>query len=135
PHRYTLIKPEYTYGESRIDFYMERVDSYGSAQKCLMEVKGCTLEIEGIGYFPDAPTERGVKHLRELTKAVEEGFVCYAVFVVQMEGIHEVRANVATHKEFGDALEAAKAAGVKILCLSCRVTEDMLEVDAEYALI
>lgn len=124
----TLIKPEYTYGESRIDFYMERTDSYGGVQKCLMEVKGCTLEIGGIGYFPDAPTERGVKHLRELTRAVEEGFLCYAVFVVQMEGICEVRANVATHEEFGEALELAKATGVKIICLGCRVTEDTLEI-------
>lgn len=125
---WTLIKPEYTYGESRIDFYMERTDSYGSVQKCLMEVKGCTLEIGGIGYFPDAPTERGVKHLRELTRAVEEGFLCYAVFVVQMEGVCEVRANVETHEEFGEALESAKAAGVKIICLGCRVTEDTLEI-------
>lgn len=121
---YTLIKPEYTYGDSRIDFYMERGE-----QKCLMEVKGCTLEIDGIGYFPDAPTERGVKHLRELTKAVKEGYRCYAAFVVQMEGIREVRANVATHKEFGQALEEAKAAGVQVLCLGCKVTEDTLEVE------
>ena len=124
---YTLIKPEYRYGDSRIDFYMEKGD-----QKYLMEVKGCTLEIDGIGYFPDAPTERGVKHLRELTKAVQEGFQCYAAFVVQMEGVNEVRANVATHKEFGQALEEAKAAGVKVLCLGCKVTENTLEVDREF---
>ena len=92
----------------------------------------CTLEIDGIGYFPDAPTERGVKHLRELTKAVQEGFQCYAAFVVQMEGVNEVRANVATHKEFGQALEEAKAAGVKVLCLGCKVTENTLEVDREF---
>ncbi len=124
---YTWIKPEYTYGDSRIDFYMEKGE-----QKYLMEVKGCTLEIDGIGYFPDAPTERGVKHLRELTKAVQEGFQCYAAFVVQMEGVNEVRANVATHKEFGQALEEAKAAGVKVLCLGCKVTENTLEVDREF---
>ena len=122
---YSFIKPEYIYGDSRIDFYMEREE-----QRFLMEVKGCTLEIDGIGYFPDAPTERGIKHLKELTKAVKKGFICYAAFVVQMEGIHEVRANVATHKEFGDALEEAKAAGVKVLCLSCRVTEDSLAIDS-----
>lgn len=124
---YTFIKPEYTYGDSRIDFYMEQGE-----QQYLMEVKGCTLEMDGIGYFPDAPTKRGVKHLRELTKAVQEGWQCYAVFVIQMEGINEVRANVATHREFGDALEEAKAAGVKVLCLGCKVTEDALEVDREF---
>lgn len=126
---YTLLKPEYTYGDSRIDFYMEKGE-----QKFLMEVKGCTLEIDGIGYFPDAPTERGVKHLRELTKAVKDGYQCYVAFVVQMEEINEVRANVTTHKEFGQALEEAKAAGVKVLCLGCKVTEDTLEVDRKFVL-
>ena len=126
---YTLLKPEYTYGDSRIDFYMEKGE-----QKFLMEVKGCTLEIDGIGYFPDAPTERGVKHLRELSKAVKDGYQCYVAFVVQMEEINEVRANVTTHKEFGQALEEAKAAGVKVLCLGCKVTEDTLEVDREFVL-
>ena len=120
---YTLIKPEYRYGDSRIDFYMEKEE-----QKYLMEVKGCTLEIDGIGYFPDAPTERGVKHLHELSRAAKEGFICYAAFVIQMEGIKEVRANVATHAEFGKALEEAKAAGVQVLCLECKVTEDTLEI-------
>lgn len=124
---YTYVKGEYKYGVSRLDFYMER-----GAEKYLMEVKGCTLEIDGIGYFPDAPTERGVKHLRELTKATEEGFQCIAAFVIQMEGIREVRANVETHKEFGEALEAAKAAGVKVLGLGCKVTEDTLKIDEEY---
>lgn len=124
---YTYIKPEYTYGASRIDFYMER-----DGQRYLMEVKGCTLEIDGIGYFPDAPTERGVKHLRELAGAAQEGFRCYVAFVIQMEGVNEVRANVETHKEFGEALDAARAAGVKVLCLGCRVTEDTLEVDREF---
>lgn len=123
---YTLVKPEYTYGNSRLDFYMER-----GKEKYLMEVKGCTLEIDGIGYFPDAPTERGVKHLKELTGAVSEGIHCIAAFVIQMEGIHEVRANVAIHREFGEALEAAKEAGVRIVCLECRVTEDRIEVVKE----
>ena len=126
---FSLIKPEYIYGDSWIDFYMER-----GSQKYLMEVKGCTLEIDGVGYFPDAPTERGVKHLRELTKAIREGYRCIAAFVIQMEGIHEVRANVETHREFGEALEEARAAGVEVLCLSCRVTEDSLEVIEEEVL-
>lgn len=123
---YTLVKPEYTYGNSRLDFYMERGE-----EKYLMEVKGCTLEIDGIGYFPDAPTERGVKHLKELTGAAKEGIHCMAAFVIQMEGIHEVRANVEIHREFGEALDAAKKAGVRVICLECRVTEDIIEVVKE----
>jgi len=116
---YDYIKPEYTYGASRVDFYMER-----NGEKYLMEVKGCTLEIDGIGYFPDAPTERGVKHLKELTTAVEHGFHCSVAFVIPMEGVTEVRANVATHKAFGDALEEAKHAGVEVVFLPCRVLPD-----------
>jgi len=116
---YDYIKPEYTYGSSRVDFYMEK-----NGERFLMEVKGCTLEIEGIGYFPDAPTERGVKHLKELTTAVECGFRCCVAFVIPMEGVTEVRANVVTHKAFGDALEKAKQAGVNVLFLPCRVLPD-----------
>ncbi len=120
---YDVVRPEYTIGDSRIDFYMEKGD-----QKYLMEVKGCTLEIDGIGYFPDAPTERGIKHLRELKKAAQEGYQCYAAFVIQMEGITEVRPNIETHREFGQALEEAENAGVKVLYLGCAVTEDTLEI-------
>lgn len=120
---YTYIKPEYTYGDSRVDFYMEKGD-----EKYLMEVKGCTLEREGIGYFPDAPTERGVKHLRELTKAAAKGYHCIVAFVIQMEGICEVRPNTETHREFAEALEEAKIAGVQVLFLNCKVTEDSLEI-------
>lgn len=120
---YSYIKPEFTYGDSRIDFYMER-----DGEKYLMEVKGCTLEIEGVGYFPDAPTERGIKHLRELAKAVGEGYHCRIGFVIQMEDVYEVRPNTATHPAFGEALEAAKAQGVEVVYLPCRVTEDTLEI-------
>ena len=120
---YTLVKPEYTYGDSRVDFYMEK-----GTEKYLMEVKGCTLEVDGIGYFPDAPTERGIKHLRELIGAVKKGYQCSIAFVIQMEGVFEVRANMTMHPEFGLMLEEAKAAGVQILFLCCRVTEDTLEV-------
>lgn len=123
---YTFIKPEYTYGESRIDFYMEKEDA-----TFLMEVKGCTLEIDGVGYFPDAPTERGVKHLKELIKAAESGIHCYAAFVIQMEGISEVRPNVETHKVFGDTLEEAQKAGVEVRYFLCKVTEDTLEIIEE----
>ena len=122
---YDYIKPEYTYGASRVDFYMEK-----DGEKYLMEVKGCTLEIDGVGYFPDAPTERGVKHLKELTTAVEHGFHCSVAFVIPMEGVTEVRANVATHKAFGDALEEAKAAGVEVLFLPCEVLPDEVWITA-----
>ena len=119
----TLIKPEYTYGDSRVDFYLERVD-----EKILIEVKGVTLEIDGIGYFPDAPTERGVKHIRELIKAKREGYVAYIAFVIQMNGIKEVRANMNTHREFGVALEEAQKAGVKVLMLECNVSENEIKI-------
>lgn len=120
---YDYIKPEFTYGKSRIDFYMEKGE-----QKYLMEVKGCTLEVDGIGYFPDAPTERGVKHLHELAQAQQAGYQCAVAFVIQMEGIIEVRPNVSTQPEFGTALAEAKAAGVRVLFLLCRVGRDSLEI-------
>ena len=117
------VRPEYPYGDSRIDFYLER-----GAERILMEVKGCTLEMDGIGYFPDAPTERGVKHLRELAKAVREGYRAVLAFAIQMEGITEVRANIRTHPEFGTALDEARAAGVSVLFLPCHVEPDGLWV-------
>ena len=120
---YTCVRPEYTYGDSRIDFYMERGE-----ERYLMEVKGCTLEVDGIGYFPDAPTERGIKHLHELSKAVDEGYHCMLAFVIQMEGIHEVRANAETHPAFGVALEEARQAGVEIVFLPCKIEEDSLKI-------
>ncbi|SCW73565.1 sugar fermentation stimulation protein A [Lachnospiraceae bacterium C10] len=120
---YDRILPEYTYGASRIDFYLER-----GRDKYLLEVKGCTLEINGIGFFPDAPTERGVKHLRELTAAVKKGYKAMLAFVIQMEGVSEVRANVDTHPEFGIALEEAKQAGVEVLFPPCHVKPDILEI-------
>ena len=127
---YEVVKPEFTYGDSRIDFYMEREDI-----RCLMEVKGCTLEIDGVGYFPDAPTERGVKHIRELIRAREEGYEAALAFVIQMDGITEVRPNVATHPAFGEAMEDARKAGVQILFLPCHVEPDELRiVGGEHAL-
>ncbi|MBR5637275.1 MAG: DNA/RNA nuclease SfsA [Pseudobutyrivibrio sp.] len=120
---YDVVIPEYKYGNSRIDFYMER-----GKDKFLMEVKGCTLIRDGIGYFPDAPTERGVKHLRELTAAVALGYKAMIAFVIQVEGVSEVRPNIDTHPEFGAALEEAKAAGVEVLFLRCKVTENELVI-------
>lgn len=122
---FDVARPEYVYGGSRIDFYMER-----GAKRYLMEVKGCTLEVEGVGYFPDAPTARGVKHIRELTRAVAEGYHAILAFVIQMDGITEVRPNTATDPAFGAALAEAKAAGVGVLFLPCHVEPDGLEIQA-----
>lgn len=120
---YDRIVPEYTYGNSRIDFYLERGNN-----KYLMEVKGCTLEVKGIGYFPDAPTERGVKHLRELQNAVKDGYRAILAFVIQMDGVSEVRPNVDTHPEFGIALREATEAGVEVWFLKCHVEPDSLMI-------
>ncbi len=120
---YDRVIPEYTYGDSRIDFYMER-----GGERYLMEVKGCTLEVEGIGYFPDAPTERGVKHLRELTAAVKNGYKAILAFVIQMDGVSVVKPNTSTHAEFGAAMDEAVAAGVEVLFLKCHVEPDSLVI-------
>lgn len=107
-----------------------------------MEVKGCTLEKDHIGYFPDAPTQRGVKHLKELTealgntddkRAIDNNLTvpleCAVAFVIQMEHVNEVRANEKMHKEFAEALDEAKKSGVKVLFLGCHVTENELYID------
>jgi sugar fermentation stimulation protein A len=122
---YDLVVPEYKYGNSRIDFYMEKGED-----KYLLEVKGCTLIKDGIGYFPDAPTERGVKHLRELTAAIDKGYKAMAAFVIQVEGVSEVRPNIETHPEFGVALTEAKNAGVEVIFLECNVKKDELTIKA-----
>lgn len=124
---YTYVKTEYNYGKSRVDFYMEKGE-----EKYLMEVKGCTLEVDGIGYFPDAPTERGVKHLRELAGATKQGYHCMIAFVIQMEGVTEVRPNEVMHKEFKEAFEEAKDAGVGVLFLCCKVGKDTLVIKKSY---
>lgn len=116
---FDYIKPEYKYGKSRIDFYLEKgVDKY------LIEVKGCTLFKDGIGYFPDAPTKRGVKHLEELARAARDGYHCAVAFVIGADGINQVYPNVETHPEFGEALERAKKEGVKVIYIKTHVTED-----------
>ena len=131
---YDFVKPEFTYGNSRVDFYMEKKTTASEEQKAatyqkfLMEVKGCTLEKNGIGYFPDAPTERGVKHLKELAAAVEHGYQCYLAFVIQVPGVKTVLPNIETHPEFGKALEEAKKAGVEVLFLQCSASEDELKI-------
>ena len=120
PHTATYRR-EVTHGDSRFDFCIH--DGQGS--NTYLEVKGCTLERDGVAYFPDAPTERGVKHIRELTALAHEGNGAYILFVVQMKGVTALRPNDETHRAFGDALREAKEAGVQILAVDCTVcTED-----------
>ena len=118
---YDCIKLEYAFGNSLMDFYMEK-----GKQKYLMEVKGCTLEIDGVGYFPDAPTERGVKHLRELAAACGQGYKCLIAFVIQMEGISEVRPNTETHQIIRDNTKAGRMPAenrihLRIRMKNCRI--------------
>ncbi len=123
---YDLVKPEYTYGNSRFDFYMER-----QGVRYLTEVKGCTLASDlkrGIGLFPDAPTLRGVKHLDELAIASKEGYHCQIAFVIQMNGIHTVLPNDETHPEFGMALDRAIRDGVEVAYYQCSVEADSIRI-------
>ena len=123
---YDVVKPEYTFGDSRFDFYMER-----RGEKYLTEVKGCTLAADtarGIGLFPDAPTERGVKHLDELAAAAKEGYHCQIAFVIQMNGIHMVFPNNDTQPEFGQALTYAANAGVQVAYYGCHVEADSIKI-------
>lgn len=117
------IKPECQWGNSRFDFYIEKGE-----RRCLVEVKGVTLEIDGVVLFPDAPTERGVKHINELISASTLGYETYIVFVVQMKGVKYFLPNDATHPEFGAALRKAAASGVNILAYDCRVSPESLEI-------
>ena len=117
------IHPEYPYGTSRIDFFMRKGN-----EKYLMEVKGCTLERNGIGYFPDAPTERGTKHVRELIRAAGEGYKAILAFVIQMDGVCEVLPNRETDPAFAETMEDAVRHGVKILFLTCHAEPDSLTV-------
>jgi len=158
---YDLVRPEFTFGNSRFDFYMEK-----DGEKYLTEVKGCTLAADiphgpgllstGLtqpigqavppksslspdalpaptkqvktGLFPDAPTERGVKHLHELAAAAREGYRCEVAFVIQINGIHMVFPNDRTQPEFGEALKDAMRAGVRVVCYSCHVEADGIEI-------
>ena len=119
------IRPEFTWEDSRFDFRLE--DGRGAY---LVEVKGVTLEENGEARFPDAPTERGVKHLHGLVRAVEQGYQAAVFFVIQMKGVTRFRPNDGTHPAFGKALRDAAAAGVGVFARDCRVTPDTLELDA-----
>ncbi len=119
----TLIKPESKYKSSRFDFYIETEN-----RKAFIEVKGVTLENQGVVKFPDAPTERGVKHVKELCECVKEGYDAYVIFVVQMKNVLHFEPNVETHKEFAEALKEAKKQGVNILAVDCEVKEDSIKI-------
>lgn len=119
----TLLRPETTWGNSRFDFYWE---SSENDRKGFVEVKGVTLEEDGAVYFPDAPTERGVKHVEELMACRAAGYEAALFLVVQMEGVAFCSPNDRTHPAFGEAVRRAAAAGVEILCRDCRVTPDSL---------
>ncbi len=126
----TAVHREYTYGDSRLDFCLETPRGLH-----LVEVKGVTLEEDGVALFPDAPTERGIKHIRELQRAVESGMEATLFFVVQMKGVREVRPNERTHPAFGAALREAAAAGVRVRAYDCIVTPDSLRIDREVPVI
>lgn len=118
----TLLRPETKFGASRFDFYWEAGERAGFA-----EVKGVTLERDGYVLFPDAPTQRGVKHLEELVRAREAGYEAAVCFIVQMENVDWFQPNDETHPAFGAALRRAREAGVEVLALDCRVGPDFLE--------
>lgn len=118
-----LVRPETRFGDSRFDFYLER-----AGKGMFLEVKGVTLEDDGVCRFPDAPTDRGVKHLRELIRAKEAGFDAGVLFVIQMKPVKYLEPNDRTDPAFGKALREARAAGVDIMAVDCIVTEDSMVI-------
>lgn len=126
----TCIRPEYTYGNSRFDLYVE-----AGERKIFIEVKGVTLEEDGVVRFPDAPSERAVKHVEELQKAVKDGYEAYVFFVIQMKDVRYFTPNRQTHPEFAEALAEAERNGVKILAYDCSVTEDSIELGKEVPVV
>ncbi len=120
------IKREFTYNNSRFDFFVE-----DEGKKAFVEVKGVTLENDGVASFPDAPTLRGIKHINELITAVNEGYDAYIIFVIQMKGIDFFKPDSNIHKDFADALERAEKSGVNIIAVDCDVTENSLNISQE----
>ncbi len=127
----SLVKPETTFGNSRFDFYVEST----SGKKAFVEVKGVTLERKGAAAFPDAPSERALKHVEELIEARRLGYEAYLLFVIQMKGVSFVEPNMDTQPAFGEALKRARRAGVRLLAYDCLVREDGLEMDAPVPVI
>lgn len=123
-HDLVLVRPETKYGKSRFDFYLETKED-----KIFMEVKGVTLEADGVVRFPDAPSERAVKHVEELIQATEAGYKAYILFVIQMKDVKYFAPNEDTHPEFAEALRKAARAGVRILAYDCHVTEETIKLE------
>lgn len=121
-----LIKPECKYENSRFDIYVET-----KTENIFVECKGVTLENDGVALFPDAPTERGCKHLKELQKAVENGFTAYVIFVIQMNGVTRFEPNIQTHRAFAEELKRAREKGVNIMAFDCAVSEDEIKINKE----
>ena len=119
------VFPEHAHGDSRFDFYIESRE-----RRIFVEVKGVTKEIDGVCMFPDAPTDRGLKHVMGLESALSEGFEAYVVLIVQMKGMREFVPDYAIHEEFGRELEKAESEGVGVLVYDCVVTEDSMVVDS-----
>ncbi len=119
------LRAEQVHGDSRFDFSFTR-----GGKPCFLEVKGVTLENDGVCAFPDAPTERGTKHLRGLIRAAEEGYGAYVLFVIQMSGVKYLMPNDATDPAFGRALREAAAAGVRLLAMDCLVTSDTMTIQS-----
>ena len=117
------LKPETTHGGSRFDFSFVK-----DAKKCFLEVKGVTLENDGVCAFPDAPTERGAKHLRELAQAAKDGYGAYVLFVIQMTDVKYLHPNDDTDPAFGQALREAAKAGVQVLAMDCKITVDSMDI-------
>ena len=126
----TLIRTEKTYKNSRFDLYVEYED-----KKAFIEVKGVTLEQNGVVRFPDAPSERAVKHLKELEEAAKEGYETYVFFVIQMKGVRYFTPNRITHPEFADALVHAASSGVHVLAYDCNVTENSIFINEEVPVV
>lgn len=122
----TYIKPESTYGKSRFDFYFEY-----DGKKAYAEVKGVTLENDNVVSFPDAPTERGLKHVNELCECLKQGFEAYIIFVVQMKDVSFFEPNVTHDPNFSKGLVSAAEKGVKVLCFECEVTETQMNITKE----
>ena len=124
------LRPETVHGGSRFDFSFTK-----DGRPCLLEVKGVTLENDGVCAFPDAPTQRGARHLRHLAQAVQEGYGAYVLFVIQMPDVQYLHPNDATDPEFGAALRQAHAAGVQVLAMDCRVEINSMTIDKPVAVI
>ncbi len=117
-----IFKREVTYSKSRFDYYVE-----DGERKAFIEVKGVTLENDGVVSFPDAPTKRGVKHIEEFIKAKNDGYEAYILFIIQMSPVKLFKPNDLTHKAFGDALRSAAENGVEIIAVDCKITENSIE--------